>query len=1271
MKTSPMKPNPVTVSGSSNFRKSCWLTVGWLMLAMLFSLGVNQQAGAQTYSLSTSWSAPNGTAHIANGNNNRGLTYDSISNQVFVATRNGASSAIDVFNGTTGTLLSGAGGIAGAASLAIDQIGESDDGVLYGAPLTTSLSTTTGSLTVYSWTNWLNNSTAYAAYKSTNGDPAVVSFPAKRIGDTMAVTGSGLNTLILMAVGGQGTNFVLLNTTNGIDFIPHVVFVPAGIPFTSGNILGITFYTNNTFLVIPGPNQSGANQNVFLVQFPANFTNQNSVTGTVLGSAGTYTAGRTTHIAYSSGGKMLAAIQAGNTTPNTNGIFNMANFPATAPLLVQTNYATPNANVNNTGMVAFGGAGKTNFLYVLESNNGMLAYAIGFTAAPVAPSISSAPVGISGAFPPYVLSVGASGTATLAYQWLASNSISSTFTNILGATTNTYAITTPSTNFYKVIITNSAGSVTSTPVRVALLTPVTSTVVTQLWSIAAGAAGYSYLDHNDNTRGIGYDTNSQRVVVSTSLGAVYIIDANNGTNIGILNMTGADTTEGTFPIDQVRVADDGAVYSGNLITSTSQRFKLNRWPAPTTTASAYVAYNDSGDLLKNSGDRFGDTMAVRGSGISTEILLGSRSGTNVAFFTTLDGSNFTATIIGVTGVPTSFAGLGITFGDGDSFWAKTTSGNLRKISFDRNTLATAVVLNYVQPSQIPASMAGIGVDSVHNILAGVVLGNKPNDLELSQLTGSSDSPVLFHQAFFPSFAPNGNGSTAVSMKYPRIYALDSNNGLIGLSYGVPLTTAPTINTPPANQTAYTNIPSVTFSVGASGSLPLYYQWQFSPTTNNAGFGNIPATNSSYILASPGLGAAGYYRVIVRNVAGFATSAPPALLTLLVPITSVVVTQLWTLPAGSLSFLDGSTYNTRGLAYDTNGGTLAVADHSNIHLLSATNGNYLGDLNVIGVFNGGLNGWLFDQVGVAADGTLYAANLTLSGSGFSIVTWATGFGVGSGASGYAYGGGTGADPGSGSGDRWGDTMDVRGSGTSTEIIIGSYNGTNVVLFTTTDGSTFTANLIAVTGVPLGFSGQGIAFGPGDTFYTKSPGYNGRQVAFNRAGWTGSVTNLYGTLPSDFGGIGVDVAANIMGGVNFADNPDDLQLFLLSGNANAPSLFDQAFFGSANVNSQENSVTTLKGGLGFALDVNNGITAVSYGIPVAPSVTVTSVAYAPGAVTLVWNNTFNGHGYQVQYKNNLLDVLWTNVGSPVVATGATATYTDTTASGATRFYRVVSQ
>ena len=104
---------------------------------------------------------------------------------------------------------------------------------------------------------------------------------------------------------------------------------------------------------------------------------------------------------------------------------------------------------------------------------------------------------------------------------------------------------------------------------------------------------------------------------------------------------------------------------------------------------------------------------------------------------------------------------------------------------------------------------------------------------------------------------------------------------------------------------------------------------------------------------------------------------------------MTVTQLWTLPAGSIGFLDASTYNTRGLAYDTNSGTVLVADNGNIHLLASTNGSYLGDLNVAGVFSGGYNNWLFDQVGVADDGTLYAANLALTGTGYSIVFWAPG------------------------------------------------------------------------------------------------------------------------------------------------------------------------------------------------------------------------------------------------------------------------------------------
>ena len=214
------------------------------------------------------------------------------------------------------------------------------------------------------------------------------------------------------------------------------------------------------------------------------------------------------------------------------------------------------------------------------------------------------------------------------------------------------------------------------------------------------------------------------------------------------------------------------------------------------------------------------------------------------------------------------------------------------------------------------------------------------------------------------------------------------------------------------------------------------------------------------------------------------------------------------------------------------------------------------------------------------------------------------------------------------------------------------------------------------MPAGFSGQGIAFGPGDTFWAKSPAYNLRQVAFSRSTWTGSPVQAYtaGTqFPSAIAGIGVDVAANVLGGVNFSDNPNDLQLFLLSGNTNPPALFDQAFFGSNNQNSQLNAVTRLKGGKAFSLDVNNGLTAVSYGVPPAPPVTITGVSYQAGTgIVLAWNNTFNGHSYQVFYKDAVPGGTWTALGAPVTPTGPTASFTDTHLPLASaRFYQVQSQ
>jgi hypothetical protein len=247
------------------------------------------------------------------------------------------------------------------------------------------------------------------------------------------------------------------------------------------------------------------------------------------------------------------------------------------------------------------------------------------------------------------------------------------------------------------------------------------------------------------------------------------------------------------------------------------------------------------------------------------------------------------------------------------------------------------------------------------------------------------------------------------------------------------------------------------------------------------------------------------------------------------------------------------------------------------------------------------------------------------------------------------------------------------------LLGSYNNTNVVLFTTTDGINFNPTVISVTNssVPLGFAGLGIAFGSGNTFWAKGGhNYNLRQVAFDPSTGIGTVLQTYtaGTqVPNDLTGIGVDAANNILAGVCFNNTPDDLELYQLSGNTNPPVLFNQSFFASNNDNAQENAVTVLKGGLAFALNVNNGLIALSYGVPSfpAPAVKLTGITYAPGSVTITWSNAVASHGYQVQYKNTLSDSSWTSIGSSVTATGSTASYTDTTATGGTRFYRVISQ
>ena len=91
--------------------------------------------------------------------------------------------------------------------------------------------------------------------------------------------------------------------------------------------------------------------------------------------------------------------------------------------------------------------------------------------------------------------------------------------------------------------------------------------------------------------------------------------------------------------------------------------------------------------------------------------------------------------------------------------------------------------------------------------------------------------------------------------------------------------APSITRQPQNQTNLFGT-NATFTVAASGSTPLFYQWSFNGTnlTNNAHLGG--ATNTILNLTNLVGGDTGNYRVVVTNSHGSATSSIATLTVLL-------------------------------------------------------------------------------------------------------------------------------------------------------------------------------------------------------------------------------------------------------------------------------------------------------------------------------------------------------------------------------------------------------
>jgi endonuclease/exonuclease/phosphatase family metal-dependent hydrolase len=189
----------------------------------------------------------------------------------------------------------------------------------------------------------------------------------------------------------------------------------------------------------------------------------------------------------------------------------------------------------------------------------------------------------------------------------------------------------------------------------------------------------------------------------------------------------------------------------------------------------------------------------------------------------------------------------------------------------------------------------------------------------TNISGATANPLMLANA---QLTNNGNYSVIVTNLYGS--ATSSNAVLL-------LTNAPpAITTPPQSQSVLAG-ESATFSVAASGTPPLNYQWQFNGT-NISG-----ATTNPFSIASAQSTNGGNYSVVVSNFVGSVTSAA-AVLTIV--FTNPVVFAQWnfnsvppdgstttgtTAPSvgsGTASLVGGATatFATGDTTFDPAGGT---------------------------------------------------------------------------------------------------------------------------------------------------------------------------------------------------------------------------------------------------------------------------------------------------------------------------------------------------------------
>ena len=378
---------------------------------------------------------------------------------------------------------------------------------------------------------------------------------------------------------------------------------------------------------------------------------------------------------------------------------------------------------------------------------------------------------------------------------------------------------------------------------------------------------------------------------------------------------------------------------------------------------------------------------------------------------------------------------------------------------------------------------------------------------------------------------NVSGATTATLTLTNVALIDAASYSVKVTNSVGSVTSvvatlavidpPIISAQPQNQTIALSSNAI-FNVTATGAATLSYQWRFS----NANIGG--ATSSSYTKTNAQVGDAGSYSVVITNGFGAVTSAN-AVLTIAGTQPLLTLENIWNIQAGSRNYV--TIQNTeRGIALNHQTGHVLIVSRSaalsgslGVFILDAATGAELGTMDVSTINNTGT--FKLNKICVAADGIIYGVNLTTASGSSPLVIYrwanesAVPLPVYSGA------------PDGGATVRWGDSAAIRGAGTNTQIVVAGSSSMTAFLFTTSDGTNFSANLLTPSpAIAGGAFSRGIYFGETNSVYVKNRSTTtGTNFSYSLAGNSATAAFNVPGLDTNMLAIAVDTNHHLLFGV----------------------------------------------------------------------------------------------------------------------------------------------